>query len=73
MQNRINPISDDTKVYKLLSRIYGTSAATTYTYNRECGQPAVFAYVRMIAQVRELGTKYIGGLECTCYRRQWEA
>lgn len=70
MQNRINPIPDDAKVYSLLSRIYGTSAATTYTYNRECGQPALFAYVRMIAQVKELGTKYPGGLKCTRYRHQ---
>lgn len=61
---------DSVVVFKWLAERYGRSAATTYQYNRECGQPASFAYARMLAQVRELGTRYVGGLECTRYRRQ---
>lgn len=64
---QVNP--DLTTAYGTLKSRYGGSAATTYDCLRENGLPAWLSYQRMKAQIKELGTNYPGGLECTKYRR----
>lgn len=56
--------------FELLCKKYGRSAATTYDYNRYCGKSALFSFLRMMAQVIDLGTNYQGGFSCTKYRHQ---
>lgn len=55
--------------YRLRKR-YGGSAATTYCWLRENGQPAWFAWQVMKEQIKELGIHYPGGLDCTPFRKQ---
>lgn len=58
--------------FDFLSQKYGQSAATTYWWNREGRHnlPATEALRKTRDQVKELGAKYTGGLECTKFRRE---